>query len=198
MRTTALVGALAVGALAAVVSQHHGTAEPAEAAAPPAARVAAPGDVSWPVAGKILDQGPFGACDGFAVSGLLGGDDTEAMRIYALATKIDEYPGSFPTKDTGTSAPAAMRAAEKLGLIKGFKTVHSASGALDALLRRPLVVEIKWDSKSNHTLVLLARSGGTVTFQNSWGASYGHHGLLTIPVSEFKSRFLRATYVSAS
>lgn len=153
-------------------------------------------DVSWPVAGKILNQGPFGACDGFAVSGLLGGDDVEAMSIYTLATKIDEYPGSFPAKDTGTSAPAAMKAAEKLGLIKGYTVVHSSNGALSALLHRPMVVEVRWDKEQAHALVLLARAGGTVTLQNSWGEAYGDHGLITISVSTFKSRFLRAAYAN--
>ena len=185
MNTVKITSAVIAGALAAVVV--HNSASP---------DVRHADDVSWAQAGPVLSQGRLGACTGFAVAGLLGKDGSTAIRIYTVATRIDKIKGEYPAKDTGSTVPAAMEAAKRLGLIRGYGQTASADEALKELTRHPLVVSLTWPFRpERHALIVLARRGDSVTLKNSWGPGFGDHGLFDMPVDTFKRIFNDAAYV---
>lgn len=105
-----------------------------------------------------LDQGPDGACVGFAVSHELSARASEVkgldamfakQKIYWEAQKIDpwaggSYPGASPFYE-GTSVLAGVKVAHKLGYMKAYRW---AFGLEDLLLgigyNGPAVMGINW------------------------------------------------------
>ena len=196
MKAFALGSAVAVGVVAFVAATNTHTAH-AHIAVPPtvAAPVRTAKNVAWPPAGEILNQGAIGACTGFAVAGLLGRRGADGLRIYALATRLDTFPGTYPAQDTGSTLTAALKAARKLGYIHSFTVIGSASTALATLVTRPVAVELV-SGKQGHALVLLGRHGDTLTLQNSWGPTNGQNGLDTMSVTEFTKQFIDGAYTN--
>ncbi len=158
----------------------------------------------------ILDQGGLGACTGFASIGAVGCDpfyrtipdpDTldagDARDIYSLATEIDEFPGQWPTDDTGSSGLAAAKACQLHGLIAGYQHAFSLADALAALQAGPVITGVNWyssfDNPDSTGMVTLPSGawvrGGheicadgydaadqVVWFRNSWGPGWGLGG----------------------
>lgn len=58
---------------------------------------------------------------------------SNADTLYALATTLDPWPGSFPPDDTGSSGLAASKAAQRLGL--GGEYQWALGGGADAVVQ---------------------------------------------------------------
>lgn len=108
-------------------------------------------DVELP-AGPVLDQGPDGACVGFATVAAVNVrlaealepplDAEDAHALYARAQRLDERPGE---NYTGTSVNGGMLAGREAGLFGGwlwcFGTKHIAQ---TIMRRRPVVIGVPW------------------------------------------------------
>ena len=108
----------------------------------------------------VLDQGALGSCTGNATVDALGcspyyetltmgqqqGSLNEALavKIYSLATTLDNYPGSYPPEDTGSDGLSAAKAAQQSGYISGYTHALSLNDALSALVLGPVIVGIDW------------------------------------------------------
>lgn len=175
--------------------------------------------VTWDRQCPAFDQGDVGSCTGNAMAGLLmtrpfyrtGRELTEAdaLAIYTLATRLDNVPGEYPTEDTGSSGIAVMKAAKKLGYIKGYHHCFSLQSVLHALQSGPGITGINWyegmDEPSGWAGVVEptgAQRGshevevygvdveaGLVLMWNSWG-SWGNGGRFCMSFASYQ-RLLR-------
>lgn len=168
--------------------------------------------------GDPFDQGNLGSCTGNAIAGAINTEpiwkhaddrlltETDAVQLYELATTLDEYPGSYPPDDTGSSGLAACKAARRAGLITSYRHAFGIDHALAALMLHPAITGVPWyegfDRPAPNTgLVEIAgqvRGGhefevvgfvpppigtpaldGLVIAWNSWGTGYGAGGKFT-------------------
>jgi hypothetical protein len=72
--------------------------------------------------------------------------EADAVTIYALATKLDPFPGTYPPDDTGSSGLAACKAAQRLGYISAYHHAFGIEHALRALQLGPVITGIDWYS----------------------------------------------------
>jgi hypothetical protein len=173
----------------------------------PAAMSAAPlKKVMWPRSGPAFDQGDIGSCTGNAIAGVLNTapyhrprarrlTEDKAVEIYALATVLDGFDGTYPPDDTGSSGLAACKAAKQLGLISEYRHAFGLDHALAALQLGPVITGIDWfngfDSPGKRGLIQIAGTvrGGheieifghdplndLVWFWQSWGPRWGWYG----------------------
>jgi len=171
--------------------------------------------------GLPLNQGEIGSCPGNGAAGCinsdpvysaivqnqLGGDEnfaplTEdgALKIYELATQLDNIPGVYPPDDTGSTGLAAAKAAVKLGYVKAYRHCFNVDVAISALMQRPVMTGVNWyegfDTPDANGLVEIAgqvRGGhefvvvgyhpnltnpldSLVEAVNSWGTTFGKLG----------------------
>lgn len=159
-----------------------------------------------------LNQGEIGSCTGNATAQWLNTsyaqgvnnlisrkfDESDAVRIYSMATTLDAVPGSFPPIDTGSTGNAACKAAKKLGYIGGYTWVFSFASLQAAIEKAPVMCGTVWTDemfKPNNGLVKVGRlnnstiAGGheylmvgidwsaeAFTFRNSWGDTQDWEG----------------------
>ena len=168
----------------------------------------------------VLDQGDVGACTGFAAEACVGtdpfysampdalpgkptldaGTDTgQALSLYAAATVLDSFPGVYPPDDTGSTGLAAAKAAQRAGLISGYRHCFSLTSTLKALTVVPVIVGTVWlesmDSpdENGHVEVSGSVRGGheyclygldveqrLVWARNSWGPGFGRDGCFSL------------------
>jgi hypothetical protein len=153
--------------------------------------------VRWDI-GKVRDQGTEGACVGFGCKALLEASpfrQTEgltAREIYLEARIIDEWPD--PNPEDGTSVRAGLNVLKTHGLIESYVWATGMQDVLDFLEKRgPVVMGVTWhgyetDSDGRmrfdgpavggHCILATGfdKIRKVVTFQNSWGTSFGHAG----------------------
>ena len=72
--------------------------------------------------------------------------DDDAIGIYALATQLDPYPGTFPGEDTGSSVLAAQKAAMQLGKSTGYLWAFGEGQLRAGVQLAPMVVGTNWYS----------------------------------------------------
>ena len=176
--------------------------------------------VDWTRRAPIFDQGQLGSCTGNAAAGLVGTDfagrtgqttvvladdpnaswpvdEDFAVRVYELATQLDNIKGTYPPDDTGSSGLGAAKALKKLGLAASYKHAFSLDALKAALQSGPVMVGTVWlesmfntdaggyvvvDRKSQvaggHEYVISAYDAQRLAFRldNSWGDSWGIHG----------------------
>jgi hypothetical protein len=158
----------------------------------------------------VLDQGDIGSCTGNAAVGALGTvpdwdglhptvqvelNEKYAVSVYSAATKLDDYPGTYPPEDTGSDGLSVAKVLLNWGLISEYRHAFSLADALDALQDGPVITGVSWhtgmDNPSPSGLVSIegAIRGGhefvadyydaatkQVGFTNSWGTGYGVQG----------------------
>lgn len=144
-----------------------------------------------------LDQGELGACTGFSTAQALNSMGLalgfkEARDLYALATTKDEFGGTWPPTDTGSSTLGVMKAAKQLGYIKSYTHCFSLDDVLHGLQNGPGIAGITWfegyDNPDETGTVLATgspRGGHEITivgcdtedcwvyFRTSWGPEFG-------------------------
>jgi len=151
-----------------------------------------------------LGTGPF-----YDTTKTLWTDWTEdaAVRLYSRATEIDEFPGTYPPEDTGSSGLAAAKVLKEKGLIDSYSHAFSFEDALAALQTRPVITGINWDesffepdadgiihrvpngpSAGGHEFILdeIDVERQLIGATNSWGTSYGKNGRFYIPFDLYR------------
>lgn len=167
----------------------------------------------WERYSPILDQGSLGSCTGNALAGWLGCaphstdrehaaryDETFAIGLYAAATRVDPFPGTYPPQDTGSSGLAVCKAAKRAGILAGYSWVFTVNGLLHALQTGPVIVGVPWyegmdepdqygivepagQVRGGHEFLVrgcvqdnTAPGGWWLLADNSWSESYGAGG----------------------
>lgn len=177
-----------------------------------------PARVKHRLYGRKLNQGSIGACVGYSWAhcynghprpGAPGGwrsrtiNQIGAQLIYAKATSIDEFGGTWRPDDTGTSVLAGNKAAVWLKVSEGYRWAFGLEHALSILPERPLQVGTWWTEGMMRPdfggLIRYsgARLGGhawTVTgydddeqvvfARNSWGTGWGNAGNFVVSYAD--------------
>lgn len=151
--------------------------------------------------GELYADG-LGSCTGNALAGALSSGPNRhrfhewtAVRLYARATEIDAFEGTFPPADTGSSGLAVCKAAAERGLLVEYRHAFSLDELLDALQERPAIIGIAWrtgcdypdssglirwtgDVRGGHELCIVGDDPERrrVRLAQSWGAGWGDHG----------------------
>jgi hypothetical protein len=150
------------------------------------------------------DQGKLGSCTGNSMAGVLMTEplwvpgrnltEADAVKLYKVATKLDNVPGVYPPTDTGSSGLAVMKAAVKAKYITGYAHSFSLDQLLGSLSLTPGVLGINWydsfdkpmaDGECTLSATAKVRGGHEVQLfgidtkkervwcYNSWGATWG-------------------------
>lgn len=175
----------------------------------------------------VLDQGDLGSCTGNAAEGCVGTeplwsviaaperpwpedaakDEEQAVALYSAATRLDEFDGSYPPDDTGSSGLAVAKAAKAAGLISGYTHCTSLDSALKALSQQPVIAGINWYDSFDYPLpsgFMTITTGAQVRggheicvdeldvderrvwFTNSWGTGWGAEGRACLSWDDFE------------
>ena len=164
----------------------------------------------WDRPAQPFNQGNVGSCTGNGCVGCLAtapynhdgvGDNVVfneqlALRVYGMATLLDPIVGTYPPDDTGSTVLAAMKAAKKMGLIKGYEWCFGLQDVLQTLSHHGSVeVGVTWyegffNPDANGQIHLSGSVAGGHAFQligidvekklvwavNSWGHNWGKDG----------------------
>jgi hypothetical protein len=120
-----------------------------------------PKTVLWQRVLGILDQGSLGSCTGNAGVGALGTQpfydamgrqmpldvaaaERYAVQLYADATRLDVWPGSYPPEDTGSSGLAVCKVLRSRGVIAGYRWATSPAGLARLLQEGPVLLGMPW------------------------------------------------------
>ena len=176
-----------------------------------------PVSVMWQRRVPVFDQGNTGSCTGNAAAGVLGtspfyetlpaglvDDESEAVSLYSAATKLDDYPGTYPPDDTGSDGLSVAKACKAAGLISGYTHITSVAAAQTAIISGPFIVGSNWySSMDNPDASGLVKVSGSIRgghefechgfdaqadlwwFTNSWGTSWGKDGRFCMSSASF-------------
>jgi len=116
--------------------------------------------VIWPDAAPILNQGNLGGCVGWTGADVLntgpfmqlrkakhgGGfyDDASGRWFYGLATQKDEFDGTYPPDDTGSSGLGLAKALKSIGLISRYDHCFTWDQYLAAIATQPVCLGTLW------------------------------------------------------
>lgn len=122
-----------------------------------------------------------------------------AERVYGLATSLDQFDGTWPPDDTGSSGIGAAKALQKLDLATGYTHAFSPDALKSALMTGPVMVGTIWlgsmfETDDDHFIVVDRTSGeagghewivhqydpGRYRMTNSWGTGWGEDGMAWI------------------
>lgn len=172
--------------------------------------------VLWGHHAPILNQGQTGSCTGNATAQLINTDpfaparpngyltEADALKIYKLATTLDDVPGQYPPTDTGSTGVAAAQAGEQLGYFTDYTHALDFDHFTAALQVQPVIVGTNWYNdmftpgakgfltptgplEGGHEYLALGvdYENKFITFLNSWGASWGANGRFYITFDDF-------------
>lgn len=100
-------------------------------------------------------------------------DEAFAVRLYHLATTLDEFDGEYPPEDSDSSGLGAAKALRELGLCAGYQHAFTVQAALSALQSGPVMTGTPW-----HNSMFEPASDGRVTVDTSSGLAGGHEYLI--------------------
>jgi uncharacterized protein len=104
----------------------------------------------------IMDQGSAGSCTGHAAVAAVGTsplheasgaavlNHATAVAVYSEATRLDEFSGTYPPDDTGSSGLAVAKALAARGWISGYSHAFSMTDALGAVVEGPVITGVEW------------------------------------------------------
>lgn len=166
----------------------------------PSYQLAAASSFNQPNLEMPLDQGSTGSCTGNATAHCLSTwpfgarlQESDAVRIYALATTLDAFAGVYPPMDSGSDGRSAALAAKQLGYTTlDFAAVDSIEGLQVALLSSSCMIGSNWyagfssPTSCGEAQLSGANEGGhqyqvigwdterkIFIMRNSWGPSFG-------------------------
>lgn len=87
----------------------------------------------------------------------------KADKIYARATELDPFEGTYPPTDTGSSGLAAVKASVEFGLARGYDWCFGLEHVLDTLQIRPVSVGAWWHRdmfNRDPTTLMVTATGG--------------------------------------
>jgi hypothetical protein len=182
----------------------------------PAPRAEVQRSVLWGHHAPVLNQGDISACTGNATAQLINTDpftparkngyltEADALKLYELATTLDDCPGSYPPDDTGSSGQAVAQAGVQLGYFSGFNHAFGFDHFGAALQLQPVIVGTNWmqgmftpdsngfvtptgDIVGGHEYLALGidYDAQKVTFLNSWSDSWGQQGRFFMTFDSF-------------
>lgn len=121
--------------------------------------------------------------------------EVDAIKLYARATEVDAFDGTFPPTDSGSSGIAVCKAAKEAGYISAYHHAFGIDQALAALVVSPVIIGIPWrdsmwetDAKGyldvsgqnvgGHEVALVALNTTLqrVLLVNNWSAKWGLRG----------------------
>lgn len=132
-------------------------------------------------------------------------EDPFVLKGYSLTTKLDSFPGDYPTTDTGSDGPSAAAAMVAIGLASKYNHAFSVDALKAALQLGPVMWGTVWynsmfDLDAHGYLVVTPSSGeaggheivisgyDTTTdvyfVQNSWGSGWGAAGCFLVKGSD--------------
>jgi hypothetical protein len=182
--------------------------------------------IRWAINAAPLDQGQLGSCTGNAVAQCANTatffaerrkvnrgrflTEDDALRFYSRATVVDEFDGSFPPDDTGSSGLAAAKALKEAGYLKEYRHAFGIDHVLGALALGPMIVGTVWlddmfdpdergvlsvsgDEAGGHEYLLLGwhPKPDLLEFYNSWGSGWAKRGRFYIPTADFDTKLLQ-------
>jgi hypothetical protein len=166
----------------------------------------------------VFNQGGVLSCTGNAVVGALGTqplfgvlpvshaalDEAEALAIYAAATAIDPFPGTYPPTDTGSDGLSVAKVALAQQLISGYQHTFTLMDALAAIMLYPVITGFGWYSdfdvpdanglvkiggyvRGGHEVEIVGvdAEAKIITLVNSWGTLWGKNGFFSISWDDF-------------
>lgn len=151
----------------------------------------------------------LGSCTGNAAAGVLSTapfthrfHEPTAVRIYAAATEVDPFDGTFPPEDTGSSGLAVAKVALRNGWIGRYEHAFSLDAALAALVDVPVLTGVDWFDSFDRPVgsdaeVAITPNAGVrgghefavvaidverrrVRCRQSWGVDWGDRGHFTM------------------
>jgi hypothetical protein len=159
-----------------------------------------PNVVFWEHFGVVLNQKNLGACTGFAGTHCLMTAPFRkrertlysffAKNLYSQATELDQWEGTWPPDDTGSSGLAVMKAMQARGYIKQYIWGFGIDDLDQGLANGPMMVGTDWhesmfDPDQNglvtvsgsavggHEYLCLGRENDYYHFLNSWSRYWG-------------------------
>jgi hypothetical protein len=146
--------------------------------------------VTISAAGATASRGIFAA-------GVHALDEAFAVKLYSLATILDEHAGTYPPTDTGSSGLGVAKALKALGLASSYSHGFSLAALNSALQSGPVMIGIPWldsmfDPATDGRIPVTKSSGvaggheielskydattGEYWITNSWSTSWGIEG----------------------
>lgn len=194
-----------------------------------AARTATtPRSVLWGHHAPILDQGDLGSCTGNALAQLINADpfaasrpngyltEDDAVKLYELATTLDNVSGTYPPQDTGSTGLAVAKAGVRLGYFASYAHAFGFDHFAAALQLQPVIVGTAWtadmftpdelgtvrptgDVAGGHEYLALGidYASGMLTFLNSWGDQWGVGGRFYMRFNDFAALLAQQGDVTA-
>ena len=168
--------------------------------------------VLWKHSYPVLNQGNTQSCTGVATAQLINCDlyapirkakgktwltMRDALAIYSLGTRLDDFAGEYPPTDEGCDGLSVTKAGVKLGYFSStYRHCFSFPQVQSAINTGPCLVGITWTNSmfsvdrdgylrpgllsagniaGGHEILLqgIDYQRGCLTFLNSWGANWG-------------------------
>lgn len=184
----------------------------------PARRLTQPRSVLWRHSAPVLDQGELSSCTGHALAQCLNTvffaparpkrrylDSRGAVDLYSVATGIDEFGGTYPPVDTGSSSLGVCKAGIQFGYLSAYRHAFGFEEAVAALGVSPAIGGFSWREGmmqtdgagfirpignliGGHEITLIGVNlvDRYVTILNSWGPSWGRNGRAKITFADFE------------
>lgn len=138
----------------------------------------------WPRRCAVLDQGSIGSCTGQAAAGWLGTDnaarpgradvtEATALDLYHWATVLDDFDGTYPPTDTGSSGLGAAKALQHEGDCTGYTHAFVLAALNTALQTGPVLAGTVW-----HESMFDPGSDGRIPVDTRSAVAGGHEYLI--------------------
>jgi hypothetical protein len=113
------------------------------------------------------------ASHGFFTSGEHQLDEAFAVRLYSLATRLDDVPGQYPPEDTGSTSLGVAKALKALGLASAYRHAFSLDAVRSGLQTGPLLLGIPW-----YYSMETPEADGQIPLDPASGVAGGHEVLI--------------------
>lgn len=191
----------------------------------PVARRAVPlRTVLWRTGAPVLNQGDRGSCTGHAAAQAMNTTgfvearrrargnhryllDGDAVALYSRATELDQFPGTYPPTDTGSSGIGVAKALQERGFIREYRWSFGFDEFLAGMMSGPMLVGTWWHDAmftpagpeavvtpvgpkvGGHEYLALGVDlrNRDITFLNSWGSAWGDRGRFRMGFTDFEA-----------